>query len=193
MEILAEDVNEAPGALWTRKTIEDGRLLKAPDLARLVVAIDPSATSMGDEAGIITAGSLDENIYIIADDSLQGSPLEWATAAVTAYYKHKADCIIAEANNGGEMVSQTIATVDKTVPVRLVHASRGKQTRAEPVAATYEQRRGHHVGSFPALEDEMCLWIPGDPSPNRMDALVWAGTELLQTGITTVTANPFYN
>ena len=193
MEILAEDVNEAPGALWTRKTIEDGRLLKAPDLARLVVAIDPSATSMGDEAGIITAGSLDENIYIIADDSLQGSPLEWATAAVTAYYRYKADCIIAEANNGGEMVSQTIATVDKTVPVRLVHASRGKQTRAEPVAATYEQRRGHHVGSFPALEDEMCLWIPGDPSPNRMDALVWAGTELLQTGITTVTANPFYN
>jgi len=193
MEILAEDVNEAPGALWTRKTIEDGRLLKAPDLARLVVAIDPSATSMGDEAGIITAGSLDENIYTIADDSLQGSPLEWATAAVTAYYKHKADCIIAEANNGGEMVSQTIATVDKTVPVRLVHASRGKQTRAEPVAATYEQRRGHHVGSFPALEDEMCLWIPGDPSPNRMDALVWAGTELLQSGITTVTVNPFYN
>ena len=193
MEILAEDVNEAPGALWTRKTIEDGRLLKAPDLARLVEASDPSATSMGDEAGIITSGCLDGDIYLIADDSLQGSPLEWATAAVTAYYKHKADCIIAEANNGGEMVSQTIATVDKTVPVRLVHASRGKQTRTEPVAATYEQRRGHHVGSFPALEDEMCLWIPGDPSPNRMDALVWAGTELLQSGITTVTANPFYN
>ena len=77
------------------------------------------------------------------------------------------------------MVSQVIAQVDARVPVRLVHASRGKQTRAEPIAAIYEHGRGHHVGSFPLLEDELCLWTPGDPSPNRMDALVWAGTELM--------------
>jgi len=103
----------------------------------------------------------------------------WATAAVTAYHKLKADRIIAEANNGGEMVALTIAQVDSTVPVELVHASRGKQTRAEPIAAQYEQGRVHHVGVFEALEDEMCLWIPGDASPNRMDALVWALTELM--------------
>ena len=180
MEILAEDVDEAPGALWTRAIIENGRELKAPDLDRVVVAIDPSATSTGDEAGIVTVGSQGQHIYTLADDSRQGAPLEWARAAVAAYHRHKADRIIAESNNGGEMVEQTIKTVDPSVPVRLVHASRGKQTRAEPVSAIYEQGRGHHVGSFPALEDEMCLWIPGMASPNRMDALVWGATDLLQ-------------
>ena len=180
MEILAEDVDEAPGALWTRATIENGRELKAPDLERVVVAIDPSATSTGDEVGIVTMGSLGQHIYTLSDDSLQGAPLEWARAAVAAYHRHKADRIIAESNNGGEMVAQTIKTVDPSVPMRLVHASRGKQTRAEPVSAVYEQGRGHHVGSFPRLEDEMCMWIPGMASPNRMDALVWGATDLLQ-------------
>ena len=180
MEILAEDVDEAPGALWTRGIIEDGRELKAPALDRVVVAIDPSATSTGDEAGIVTTGSQGDHLYVLADDSLQGAPLEWARAAVAAYHRHKADRIIAESNNGGEMVAQTIKTVDPSVPVRLVHASRGKQTRAEPVSAIYEQGRGHHVGSFPRLEDEMCMWIPGMASPNRMDALVWGATDLLQ-------------
>ena len=180
MEILAEDVDEAPGALWTRAIIENGRELKAPDLDRVVVAIDPSATSTGDEAGIVTVGSQGQHIYTLADDSRQGAPLEWARAAVAAYHRHKADRIIAESNNGGEMVAQTIKTVDPSVPVRLVHASRGKQTRAEPVSAIYEQGRGHHVGSFPRLEDEMCMWIPGMASPNRMDALVWGATDLLQ-------------
>lgn len=179
MEILAEDETEAPGALWTRKIIDDGRLLKTPDLSRVVVGVDPSTTSGGDEAGIIVAGSYAGEGYILADESLQGSPLVWATAAVTAYHKHKADRIIAEANQGGEMVALTIEQVDPTVPVELVHASRGKQTRAEPIAAQYEQGRVHHVGKFEALEDEMCLWIPGDASPNRMDALVWALTELM--------------
>ena len=191
MEILAEDVDEAPGALWTRAIIEKGRALKAPDMDRVVVGVDPSATSTGDEAGIITEGAHGEDLYTLADDSLQGPPLAWARAAVTAYYRHKADCIVAESNNGGEMVALTIATVDAKVPVRLVHASRGKQTRAEPVSAVYEQGRGHHVGSFPALEDEMCLWIPGDPSPNRMDAKVWASTELMQFGITELVDDPF--
>jgi phage terminase large subunit-like protein len=182
MEILAEDVDEAPGALWTRDIIERGRVLKAPDFDRVVVGVDPSATSTGDEAGIITAGSRRNELYTLADDTLQGSPRQWATAAVTAYHRHKADSIVAEQNNGGEMVALTIETVDPTVPVKLVHASRGKQTRAEPISAIYEHGRGHHVGSFPALEDEMVLWVPGDPSPNRMDALVWAATELLGMG-----------
>lgn len=182
MEILAEDVDEAPGALWTRGILEAFRLVKSPDYDRVVVAVDPSATSTGDEAGIITAGSFGKELGVIADDSLQGSPMAWATAAVTAYHRHKADCIVAESNNGGEMVALTISTVDPNVPVRLVHASRGKHTRAEPIASLYEHGRGHHVGSFPALEDEMCLWMPGDDSPNRMDALVWAATELMLGG-----------
>jgi hypothetical protein len=181
-EILAEDVDEAPGALWRHATIEAGRLLKAPDLERVVIGVDPSATSMGDEAGIITVGCAKGDLYVLADDTLQGSPLAWATAAVMAYHRAQADCIIAESNQGGEMVTQTIATVDKSVPVRLVHASRGKQTRAEPIAARYENGQGHHVGNFLALEDEMVLWTPGDESPNRMDALVWAATALLETG-----------
>jgi phage terminase large subunit-like protein len=134
---------------------------------------------MGDEAGIITVGRSQGNGYLIADDSLQGSPKAWATAAVTAFHRHKANRIVAEANNGGEMVALTIETVDPSVRVKLVHASRGKHTRAEPIASIYEHGRGHHVGSFPALEDEMCLWTPGDASPNRMDAMVWGFTELL--------------
>lgn len=179
MEIMAEDIDEAPGALWTRKIIEDGRTLRHPDLQRVVVAVDPSATSTGDEAGIVTAGSYLKDYFLLEDNSVQGSPMEWARAAVAAYHRHKADRIIAESNNGGEMVSQTIKTVDPSVPVRLVHASRGKQTRAEPISAIYEQGRGHHVGSFPALEDELCLWQPGmGNSPNRLDALVWAFTDL---------------
>jgi hypothetical protein len=184
MEINAEDVDEAPGALWTRKLIEDNRRTRADgDYSRVVVSIDPSATSTGDEAGIITSGRVGTRDngagYVIADDSVQGSPKTWATAAVTAYHKQKADCIVAESNNGGEMVKLTIETVDPKVPVKLVHASRNKQTRAEPVASLFEHGRGHMLGSYPALEDELCLWRPGDDSPNRLDAMVWGFTELL--------------
>lgn len=179
MEILAEDVNEAPGALWTREMIERSRVLDSGNLSRIVVGVDPSASGTGAEAGIVVAGKARDKGFVLADESLQGSPLTWARAAVAAFHRFKADRIIAEKNNGGEMVSTVIGQVDKTVPVRLVHASRGKQTRAEPIAAKYEQGKIHHVGNFPALEDEQCLWIPGDPSPNRMDALVWALTELM--------------
>lgn len=189
MEILAEDIDEAPGALWHRRnvTLSDGRILwgieesrvvKPPDLERVVVGVDPSATSGGDEAGIITAGKHGEHYYTIADDSLQGSPHAWATAAVTAYHRAGADLLVAEKNNGGEMVEAVIAQVDSAVRVKLVTASRGKATRAEPIAAIAEQGRDHHVGTFPALEDELCLWTPGDNSPNRLDAKVWALTEL---------------
>ena len=179
MEIMAEDVDEVPGALWIRDTIERNRVQKSPDCERVVVAIDPSATAAGDEAGIVVAGKCGGEAYVLADVSLQASPLGWARAACEVYHRFQADRIVAEQNNGGEMVELTIATADASVPVKLVHASRGKATRAEPVAALYEQGRVHHVGNFEALEDEQCLWTPGDASPNRMDALVWAITELM--------------
>ena len=179
MEILAEDVDEAPGALWTRDNIEKSRVVKIETLSRIVVGVDPSATSGGDEAGIITAGRTKADYYTLSDDSIQGSPQVWATAAVTAYYKYNADLIVAEKNNGGEMVESVIKQVDPNVRVKLVWASRGKATRAEPISALSEQGRDHHVGSFPKLEDELCLWIPGDTSPNRLDAKVWAYTELM--------------
>lgn len=193
MEVMAEDIDEVPGALWTRDTIEKGRVTEAPELGRIVVGVDPSITSEGDEAGIVVDGIRGADLYTLADVSLQGSPLQWASAAVRAYRYWKADCIVAEANQGGEMVAQTIHNVEgaRNVPVRLVHASRGKATRAEPVAAVYEQGRGHHVGAFPALEDEMCMWLPGDPSPNRMDAHVWAASELLNIGELEVIEDPF--
>ena len=179
MEIMAEDLNEAPGALWKRSDIDAARVLQAPAFDRVVVGVDPSATAGGDEAGIITAGRTGDDYYTIADDSVQGSPQTWARAAVTAYHRHKADVLVAEDNNGGEMVEAVIKQVDATVNVKRVHASRGKATRAEPIAAISEQGRDHHVGAFPALEDELCLWMPGDASPNRLDAKVWALTELL--------------
>jgi phage terminase large subunit-like protein len=179
MEILAEDIDEAPGGLWTRKTIEDARIREAPPLSRIVVAIDPSTTSTGDDAGIIVAGKYKDHGYVLADLTVQGSPLTWAQTAVDAYKQYKANIIIAEKNNGGEMVEMVIKQVDRSVLVKPVIATRDKHTRAEPISALYEQGRIHHVGSFNALEDEMCLWVPGDPSPNRMDALVWALTELM--------------
>ncbi len=179
MEILAQDVDEAPGALWTRQTIEANRVTSFPTLERIVVGVDPSATSTGDEAGIIVAGISGEEGYILGDYSVQGSPLIWAKEAVAAYHKFGANEIIAESNNGGEMVELTIKQVDENVPVKLVHASRGKQTRAEPISAKAEKGKIHHVGKFDSLEDELCLWIPGDPSPNHLDAMVWALTDLM--------------
>lgn len=192
-EIEAEDVDEAPGALWKRKTIENYRLPKAPEeLDYIVVGVDPSATSTGDDAGIIGIGKKGEHIYILADSTLQGSPLEWATATESLFNRLEANKIVAEVNNGGEMVKQTILTVNPKVTVEMVHASRGKQTRAEPIATMYEQGRAHHVGNFPALEDEMCLWVPGDASPNRMDALVWAAFGVTGGGVQ-AQKNPFYS
>lgn len=178
-ELNAELLMDNPGALWKRDDIDKARVIQSPALDRVVVGVDPSATAGGDEAGIITAGRTGDDYYTIADDSVQGSPQVWAKAAVTAYHKYKANVIVAEDNNGGEMVEAVIKQVDPSVIVRRVHASRGKATRAEPIAAISEQGRDHHVGSFPALEDELCLWMPGDASPNRLDAKVWAITELL--------------
>ena len=182
-EIHAELIEDVVGALWTREVIEKFRLNDSPvEFTRIVIAVDPSVTGneTSDECGIVAAGlGTDGHAYVLSDDSLRASPDIWASRAVKAYHTRHADCIVAETNNGGEMVGLTIRTVDDMVSYKSITASRGKQVRAEPVAALYEQGRVHHVGSFPLMEDEMCLWIPGEKSPNRMDALVWAITELM--------------
>jgi len=179
-------VEDNPGALWTREWIEAGRVTDMPDMATVAVAVDPSTTSTGDEWGIIGGGNSSEagkaHLWVLEDASLQASPDVAAREVVAMYNRLRADHVVAEANQGGEMISLIIHTIDPRVPVRLVHATRGKQVRAEPVSAVYEQGRGHHVGTFPRLEDELCQWEPGQPSPNRMDALVWLATDLVLSG-----------
>lgn len=191
-ELEAKLLTDNPGALWKREQIDDNRVHIYPDLTRVVVGVDPTASAGGDEAGIVTAGMSGDHYFTLSDDSRQGTPQEWASAAVTAYHRHKADCIVAEKNNGGDMVEAVIKQVDPNVNVKLVWASRGKVTRAEPIAAIAEQGRDHHVGYFPQLEDELCMWIPGEASPNRLDAKVWALTELSGGSQVTVIKNPFY-
>jgi len=179
-EINAEILEDNPDALWQRENIEQARVRDVPDLARVVVGVDPPGTESGAEAGIVVAGIDGHGEgYVLDDRSLHASPSEWAQAAVTGYNLWKAGRIIGEVNNGGDMVEFTIRTVKPDVSYKAVHASRGKATRAEPIAALYEQSKVHHVGSFPELEDQMCQWVPGDPSPDRLDALVWALTELM--------------
>jgi rubredoxin len=182
-EILAEDVEDVPGALWKRKMIDDLRLARIPEnvsLARVVVAIDPSGSSTT-EAGIVAAAlGSDGHGYVLRDASLLApSPKNWAGTAVALYHELKADRICAERNFGGDMVRATVLAIDENVSYKDVEASRGKVARAEPICAHYEQGRVHHVGNFPELEEEMCSYVEGDRSPNRMDALVWALTELL--------------
>lgn len=184
-ELYAELLADSEGALWKRDTIETARVSQFPDLTRIVVAVDPSVTSSDEsaETGIIVAGVVkNDRYYILADNSLRGTPHQWATAVVSAYKIHKADRIIGEANNGGDLIEANIRTVDKNASFRKVHASRGKDIRAEPIASLYEQGRVHHVGYFPELEDQMCTWEPGQKSPDRLDALVWALTELSSGG-----------
>jgi len=185
-ELHAELLEDLEGALWNRNQLDECRVVKHPQLDRIVVAVDPAASSGEESAenGIVVAGiGSDGHGYVIDDVSLRGSPNEWGQAAVAAYHRHSADRIVAEANQGGDMVSHTLYTVDPKVPVKLVRASRGKQTRAEPVAALYEQNRIHHVGFYGLLEDQLCGWVPGyGASPDRLDALVWAMSELMVLG-----------
>lgn len=179
-EILAEDKDEAPGALWHHVDIEKTRVVAAPPLIRIVVGVDPPGGAT--ECGIVVVGKdVRGHGYVLADSSLHGSPQTWATSAVQAYYDYEADRLLGEKNYGGDMVQNTIRSVEggQTVSYKDVVATRGKAVRAEPIAALYEKGIFHHVGSFPHLEGEMCNWEPGDAqSPNRMDALVWAATEL---------------
>ena len=181
-EILAEDVDEVPGALWKLADIEAGRVNPAdvPDLIRVVVGVDPTGGAA--EAGIVVAGvDARGHGYVLDDASLKASPNVWALKVVECYQQHMADRIAAEKNYGGEMVESTIRSVEggRSVSVKLVQATRGKAVRAEPVAAKYERGLVHHVGMFELLEEEMCTFVQGNKSPNRMDALVWALTELM--------------
>jgi hypothetical protein len=179
-EILAEDVEEAPDALWARKLINDTRVQEHPDLVRIVVGVDPTG-SQQNECGIIVAGlGIDGDGYIIDDKSLLGSPGEWADEVLNAYIINNADIIVGETNYGGDMVEATIEQAANTKNLiyryKNVRATRGKAVRAEPIVAAYEHGRVHHVGEFPFLEEEMVMWIPG--LSHYSDALVWAMTEL---------------
>jgi phage terminase large subunit-like protein len=184
-ELNAEILDDNPGALFHRNIIDNLRHTgKIPQLIRVLTGVDP-AVSSGEESaetGIIAAGvDAAGHYYVLADASLHGSPLEWARAVVRTHHERQGDRVIGETNNGGELVEANLRRVDPSIPYKAVHASRGKAIRAEPIAALYEQGKVHHVGAFPQLEDQMCEWVPGDPnqkSPDRMDALVWALTEL---------------
>lgn len=195
-ELNAEMLDDLPGALWTRAMFDDNRVREAPDLQRIVVAVDPSGTAGasddGDSIGIVVAGKgVDGRGYVLADQSCKLSPDGWGRRAVNAYFggwsetpgRFKADRIVAERNFGGAMVEHVIRTVDPKVSYKEVTASRGKVARAEPVAALYEQGRISHVGALPHVEDQCCLIGPdgfiGEGSPDRADALVWALTELM--------------
>jgi predicted phage terminase large subunit-like protein len=187
-ELDAELLEDMPGALWSRDAIERARIDEAPVLRRVVVAIDPAASAGedADETGIVVAAlGQDSHGYVLEDLSGRYSPHDWASHALEAYRAHRADRIVAEVNNGGAMVEATLRVLDAGVSYKPVHASRGKLARAEPVAALYEQGRIHHVGAFPALEDQMCAFTGGPlahlASPDRVDALVWALSELMLT------------
>ena len=181
-EIHGRVLDEMPGALLTRAIVEACRLAVAPPLRRIVVAIDPAVTvsENSSETGIIVAGVADNGHgYVLRDLSGRLSPDSWASRAVGAYSDLQADRIVGEQNNGGDMVRNTILTVNDRVCYKAVTASKGKHTRAEPVAALYEQGKVHHVGGFPELEDQWCTWVPGEDSPDRLDACVWALSELM--------------
>lgn len=178
-ELYAEILQDIAGALWKQKDIDKGKVSRHPHLKRIVVGLDPSGKNKADsdEAGIVVAGiAEDDHLYILQDESAILSPNDWARKAVELYHHYQADAIIAEVNAGWDMVSTIIRNIDRLVNVRQVVASRGKDIRAEPIAALYEQGRAHHVGSFAKLENEMTTWVPGlgMRSPNRIDALVWA-------------------
>ena len=188
-------IEEVEGALWQWAWIDGHRTPEIPVMLRVVVGVDPSGGA--NEIGIVTAGKVrspcpcgEENIQgahfaVLDDRSLIGSPERWGRAAVDAYHESGADRVAAERNFGGDMVESTLRVADRTVAVKMVNASRGKQQRAEPVSAVYEQGRVHHVGHLGELESELTSWVPGDSwSPNRLDALVWALTELgLESGV----------
>lgn len=183
-ELEAAFLEDNPDALWQREMIEKARVGTAPELKRIVVALDPPTTSgvSADECGIIAAGEgRDGHYYVLEDCSrAQLSPLNWARRAVALYIRIEADRMVAETNQGGDMVEAVLRQVAPNLALRKAHASRGKRARAEPVAALYERGLVHHVGTFPELEDQLCECVPGEgkASPDRLDALVWALSDL---------------
>lgn len=185
-EIMAEDIDEIPGALWKRETLEKSRITvdDVPELARIFIAVDPKTEAGADsETGIVAVGlGRNRHGYLLEDCSLNSTPEGWASQVVAAYHRHDANALVVEINQGGDMVTYTINTIQGGIPMRKVRASRSKATRAEPVAALYEQGKIHHIGDFPILENQLCSWVPGDKSPDRLDALVWGFTELMVSG-----------
>ncbi len=207
-ELEGEVLEDVPGAAWQRDWIERFRLLVHPELGRVTIGIDPAATSTdgADATGIVAAGAAmvtpawcramfeavgipivpdshgatsHQHYFVLEDASAKLSPAQWGQQAVSLYRRLGAGHLVAETNRGGEMVEHTLRTIDPNIAFRAVHATRGKVIRAEPIAALYEQGRVHHVGFYAELEDEMCSYVPGDSSsPDRMDALVWALTDL---------------
>jgi phage terminase large subunit-like protein len=192
-ELSGEILDDVPGALWTRRGIDEHRWphkKRLPDMQRIVVAIDPATAEPGKqmpdegaETGIVCAGmGVDGRGYVLDDGSCRLGPMGWARRAIALYDRYDADAIVAEINQGGAMVEAVLRSERATIPVITVHASRGKVTRAEPVAALAEQGRISHVGAFSALEDQMVLFTPngieGSTTADRVDALVWALTEL---------------
>lgn len=186
-ELDGELIEDREDALWSRAAVEGAFVAEVPGMRRIVVAVDPPATSRktSDACGIVAAGlAEDGRVVVLADASLRAAkPQDWAAAAVGLFHRLQADAIVAEVNQGGDMVTAVIGSVDAAVPVRPVRARRGKWTRAEPVALLYAQGRVVHAGRFAELEDEMCDFGPnglsGGRSPDRVDALVWAVTELV--------------
>lgn len=186
-ELEGELLEDIEGALWSRSLIDAHRVGKdeVPNLTRVVVAIDPAVTSgeESDESGIVVVGHAGDHGYVLGDYSFRGAPDEVVRRALWAYREFKADCVVAEVNNGGDWIQRAVRARDTNVPYKQVRASRGKVIRAEPISSLYEQGRMHHVGLLPELEDQLCSFVPGiGSSPDRLDALVWAATEL--TGMT---------
>jgi len=186
-ELDGELIDDVAGALWTRALIERRRVRKAPELARVVVGVDPSASVGGDACGIVAVAlGRDGNAYVIEDASIAGaSPEGWAQAVAACAARHRAERVVAEKNQGGAMVASVLRAADAGLPLTLVHASRGKSARAEPVALLYEAGKAWHAGAWPALEDELCGLQAGGGyegpgrSPDRADALVWAMSALM--------------
>jgi phage terminase large subunit-like protein len=185
-ELDGEIVEDRPDALWSRALIENCRVALAPELQRIVVAVDPPASSSkrADACGLVAAGRVESGaVYVIADETVSGlSPDGWARKAIALWRRLSADALVVEVNQGGDMVRAVIGEADPTVPVVPVRAHRGKWLRAEPVAALYEQGKVFHAGAFPELEEEMCDFglsgLSSGRSPDRLDALVWAVTAL---------------
>ena len=191
-ELDGELLEDVEGALWTHAMIEGARVAQVPELTRIVVAVDPpvSGKSTSDACGIVVAGICaagppeDWRAYVIEDATVQGvSPTDWARAAVAAMERHGADRMVAEVNQGGALVEAVVRQINPHVALKSVHATKGKAVRAEPVAALYEQGRVHHARGLGALEDQMCQMTQrgflGRGSPDRVDALVWALTDLM--------------
>lgn len=205
MEIDAEDVDFMPGALWTPEILDRTRISDVPDMHRIIVGVDPAAST--GQTGIVVVGcayvdGIEHGFTLDDATAREGAdPGEWAGDAVAAYHRWQADLIVGEVNNGGKMVERTIRSVEggNRVNYKMVHASRGKHTRAEPISALFNppkqtdlRPRGHLAGRFEELEDELCSWVPGADSPNRLDAMVWGFTELnLTLPPVTIIKDPF--